>query len=290
MVFQTDGTRLGALLSLVTLGWATGCAPPSTSADSTAQRAEDSAIEDTQPREDTSNEPTSCDDLPGTAHFEPAEGGDEDWTQLLAGEVVIDRAGTLMICEGLWSVNLHIAASDVTVTGVGQEATVLEVGDDSTIRVGPDLTEVEVRDLSLTLAPDTTDWSRGGIIVDNGTAAHLQHLTIKELNMPALFVSAGALVTGSDLLITDNDLSEWGAEGVVQVWQAAHLSLERAVFRRNQGTALMGYYEETSIELTNCEFTENSGERAGAVSLHRGASLTTTNCVFRDNVPVDIAP
>jgi hypothetical protein len=87
----------------------------------------------------------------GLAGWVPASGAPQEISADLGDVVVLDEPGTLVLCEGTWSLRVEIEADGVTLQGDGTDLTVLDAeGSGSVVQVGGGRSDIAVRDLTLT--------------------------------------------------------------------------------------------------------------------------------------------
>jgi hypothetical protein len=176
----------------------------------------------------------------GVATWYPADGGWEDWTDLLAdgkygapAKIEFEEDGQLVICDGTWYASLNVkrmsAAYDVTVTGLhGAELTILSGGDEGRpIGVFQDTSTFLAEGLTLTEGNACDGAAVSTVLVSSCTAGGsgysdtydvsvtLKHVRIED-NVPTL--AAGAVVYGCSGTIFAFENTTIANNSVMGVW------------------------------------------------------------------------
>ena len=153
-----------------------------------------------------------CDDTdprvyPGVATFDPDEGDLEDITAQLSGRLVLEEAGTLLLCGVTAQVNIEVRADDVSILGQGS-GTILDGGGLGSVISAEGVGGLVIE--GLTLRGGLAE--RGGGLYARGSELRIADVEIRE---SAAVDGGGAFLADSaveieSLTLTANQAEDWG--------------------------------------------------------------------------------
>lgn len=223
--------------------------------------------------------------------FEAASGERSDWSSSFGGEWTIEEPGTLVLCEGSWSVALRVLANGVAIEGAGTAYTTLTTDEGAALSLG-DTAGGSVRGVHFSGASRSGgDADNMGIMSigpgpeDGFATVSMSDVSFTDANGTGLFAFSRSEVTGERLEFVGND----GVQGAgLALMAGTNATLSDCLFLDNEGEyggALYAY--DTTLTIRDSVFEGNHARSVAGAIFVSGADIVVEHTDFVDNTPSD---